>query len=544
MNKIKICLVALIFLIVITGCKTKKIEEIFDEHIPIISMILLGDEYPTLNIDEEYIEEGVIVLVDEIETNEEYEIIGRVDTSIPGEYTITYKYQEIEIKRIITVIDNIPPVIKLIGAKSIILVEGDIYKEYGYSASDNVDGDITSKVTVSGTVKKTIGTYILTYTVKDSSGNETSVKRTVKVNKKLVPKEEPKEEKVKEEEKPIVFKNEVIDMILTDAGFKIILTYEKEINSIHLLNTATDDKTEYTVIKNKNFESSVDLTSLPNGNYKLYLKSSDNEEAIKNNLNNLLRIKKMKLGSKLVTFSYPDNTVVITIENHAYKYDLLIDVGHGPTPGAVNSTHIERDINLVLSLYEKERYESHGLKVLLTRTGFNPDLGEGDSDWAELSRRAYAMGYYGTVSKIVYSNHHNGSNNSTVKGPEIIVPASLDKSALAPELKIIDEWKKLTGVTDGNRFWSRNYDTGSIHSKINGEIYAFTNWYAVIRIPYNLFRVKSVIYEPVYMSNASEWNWYWNEENWKAMCEVKIKSYVESIGVAYIPPIEEGITEP
>ena len=79
--------------------------------------------------------------------------------------------------------DPIPPEITLKGEKSYDFKVGEgKYEEPGYTATDNLDGDITDKVTVSGTVDDTKpGVYTLRYTVKDSYGNERTAKRTVTV---------------------------------------------------------------------------------------------------------------------------------------------------------------------------------------------------------------------------------------------------------------------------------------------------------------------------------------------------------------------------
>ena len=67
------------------------------------------------------------------------------------------------------------------------------------------------------------------------------------------------------------------------------------------------------------------------------------------------------------------------------------------------------------------RYESMGYKVYMTR--YNDSLGEmlGDKTLDNLDRRSLTIGYYGAVSKVVYSNHHNGSYNKGAHGYEMIV---------------------------------------------------------------------------------------------------------------------------
>ena len=75
--------------------------------------------------------------------------------------------------------DNVKPTLILNKGNRVYLQAGSNYKEYGFTAIDNCDGDISKNVTVSGNVKKEKGTYKLTYKVKDSSGNEVSLDREV-----------------------------------------------------------------------------------------------------------------------------------------------------------------------------------------------------------------------------------------------------------------------------------------------------------------------------------------------------------------------------
>lgn len=74
-----------------------------------------------------------------------------------------------------------PPVINLLGDDPMFLEVGTPYREPGYAAWDNYDGNITTEVSVTGSVNHDVlGTYILTYNVSDSSGNPAE-ERTRKV---------------------------------------------------------------------------------------------------------------------------------------------------------------------------------------------------------------------------------------------------------------------------------------------------------------------------------------------------------------------------
>lgn len=84
--------------------------------------------------------------------------------------------------------DPIPPEITLKGEGTVRLNMGDTFTDPGYTASDNLDGDLTEKVTVSGSVDTRVaGTYVLTYSVTDSFGNETKVQRQVVIKSALSP---------------------------------------------------------------------------------------------------------------------------------------------------------------------------------------------------------------------------------------------------------------------------------------------------------------------------------------------------------------------
>jgi len=77
-----------------------------------------------------------------------------------------------------------PPVIILLGDRSITLEAGTSYEEPGFTATDNYQGgDITSDVVITGSVDNTVpGRYILHYNVNDSQGASAPEKtRTVNV---------------------------------------------------------------------------------------------------------------------------------------------------------------------------------------------------------------------------------------------------------------------------------------------------------------------------------------------------------------------------
>ncbi|MFD2916960.1 immunoglobulin-like domain-containing protein [Psychroserpens luteus] len=70
------------------------------------------------------------------------------------------------------VADTEKPVISLTGSATINLTVGDTYNELGATATDNIDGNLTSSIVISGTVNSnTAGTYTRNYNVSDAAGN-------------------------------------------------------------------------------------------------------------------------------------------------------------------------------------------------------------------------------------------------------------------------------------------------------------------------------------------------------------------------------------
>lgn len=87
-----------------------------------------------------------------------------------------------EVVRKIVCYDPVSPDIHLLGEREIVLKLGQRYVEPGYEATDNLDGDLTDRVTVSGKVDVYhAGSYTLKYVVKDRYGNKAEQTRTVRI---------------------------------------------------------------------------------------------------------------------------------------------------------------------------------------------------------------------------------------------------------------------------------------------------------------------------------------------------------------------------
>ena len=93
-----------------------------------------------------------------------------------------------EVERKIVYYDPVYPELQLEGEAEILLLPGEKYEEPGYTARDNLDGDLTDQVQISGRVDFwKAGTYPITYTVRDRFGNTVSKTRIVKVQHRNQP---------------------------------------------------------------------------------------------------------------------------------------------------------------------------------------------------------------------------------------------------------------------------------------------------------------------------------------------------------------------
>ncbi|SDE23050.1 protein of unknown function [Pricia antarctica] len=160
--------------------------EVVDTIAPVIT---LTGASVTMEVGEEYSEPGFSAI-----DNADGDITGNVtvggnlNTNVVGSYTVTYDVgdtsgnEAVQVTRSVEVVDTTVPVIELMG--SIITVGiGQTYVEPGYSANDNVDGNITGSVVVGGNLNtNALGTYTITYDVRDVAGNAAVQKiRTVEV---------------------------------------------------------------------------------------------------------------------------------------------------------------------------------------------------------------------------------------------------------------------------------------------------------------------------------------------------------------------------
>jgi uncharacterized protein (TIGR03382 family) len=117
------------------------------------------------------------------------QIVGTVDTRTPGSYTLSYTATDSSGNRAVssesrrvTVVDDQPPVLQLLGSANMTLECGSAYEDPGASARDACAGDLSELIRRTGVVNAAVpGAYTLRYTVSDPARHSVTVLREVSV---------------------------------------------------------------------------------------------------------------------------------------------------------------------------------------------------------------------------------------------------------------------------------------------------------------------------------------------------------------------------
>lgn len=142
-------------------------------------LTLAGDKTVSIGLNGVYEEKGVEARISGRDVSDRVKITGKVDTSVPGTYTLKYKAGNFTAERVVKVSEKMSPELILKGEEEIRIGLGEEFEEPGYSAVDEKGNDISSEVQVSNTSFKKAGKHQVTYTVKNESGSKTRLARDV-----------------------------------------------------------------------------------------------------------------------------------------------------------------------------------------------------------------------------------------------------------------------------------------------------------------------------------------------------------------------------
>ncbi|MBM2818370.1 MAG: hypothetical protein HW410_52 [Nitrosarchaeum sp.] len=145
---------------------------------PVIT--LNGNAHVTVDIGSPYADAGATAN-DNVDGNITPVItVNPVNTSVLGSYTVTYNVFDAagnaatQVTRTVEVVDQVPPVITLLGSNPTTGYLNLPYVDAGATANDNVDGNLTSSIVTVNSVNSTIvGSYTVTYNVSDTAENIT-----------------------------------------------------------------------------------------------------------------------------------------------------------------------------------------------------------------------------------------------------------------------------------------------------------------------------------------------------------------------------------
>ena len=160
---------------------------------PSVQLLLNGEETVVIDAHSDYDDPGVTARKGKTDLLDQVVVDGAVDTTVPGDYTITYtidvKGKTYTVQRMVSVVDREAPALELIGDAEMRISARKLYEEPGFTALDRCDGDLTDRVVVTETEEETgEGKNItLTYTVSDAAGNEATVQRRLLIRDVVPP---------------------------------------------------------------------------------------------------------------------------------------------------------------------------------------------------------------------------------------------------------------------------------------------------------------------------------------------------------------------
>lgn len=125
----------------------------------------------------------------------DYQILSSITSGLSGSYTLVLELETIlgykATDTLSLVVNSVPtnpnvdttaPVITILGSNPVTLNAGTFYSDAGATATDNVDGVITSRIVVTNNVNpNVVGVYSVRYRVSDMAGNIASANRVVRV---------------------------------------------------------------------------------------------------------------------------------------------------------------------------------------------------------------------------------------------------------------------------------------------------------------------------------------------------------------------------
>jgi lipoprotein-anchoring transpeptidase ErfK/SrfK len=166
---------------------------LFKKNVVPVRFKLNGNDVVVINVGEEkYKEEGYKVTLFKKDLTKKVKVTDNIDYTKIGNYEIRYRLImpnlniDKTVIRKVSIVDKIPPELTINSDAEVYANLNENYAEPTYTAIDNCDGDITSKVKIESNLDLSKeGEYIETFTVEDSSGNKTTKEIKIIVREKF-----------------------------------------------------------------------------------------------------------------------------------------------------------------------------------------------------------------------------------------------------------------------------------------------------------------------------------------------------------------------
>ena len=182
------------------------------------------------------------------------------------------------------------------------------------------------------------------------------------------------------------------------------------------------------------------LDEIPRGNYYVFLRSHNKDENDEDvykyyTLNNTTKYTETtyytlsNIGNKIVISNEEEtyHTLMLNVsKNQDEVYDVVVDAGHGGRDsGAIKNGYYESYFTMKIASSLKEKLESYGVKVKLTREENQLTKDETMKDYGDHGR---AVIPHEMNAKYIFSIHMNSSSSSYVNGLEIYLANNSDYS--------------------------------------------------------------------------------------------------------------------
>lgn len=298
-----------------------------------------------------------------------------------------------------------------------------------------------------------------------------------------------------------------IDLVLYNKDLKLGKkeTSEKRFTSVPIIYEKNENTINFKLSELIN--EGMYLDNIEISNYNMFIRTThkevvEEEEIITYkyySLNNLTEYKETtyytmsKYNRKIVINSNNEyETMMLNVEENKDNeiYDIVIDAGHGGMdPGAVINGEKESTHTLDISLKLKDKLESAGLKVKLTREenslGENEYFGEyGKGGRAQISHEVYA--------KYLLSIHLNKNNATSVHGIELYTPANINYDFAK---HLVEEIVNNTSIEYSTRKTFKMFNGIYTHNFTESEIQTSLDGYAKKNYePYNITTNSSYLY--------------------------------------------------